>query len=83
MKVIVTPEDARRLESLFEESPDLIGVEVTYVERPDTPVGQGEPAMITTAETSFHCRVQETHPESVIIEDLDGRRILDSTQAIS
>jgi hypothetical protein len=83
MKVILTREDARRLGRLMEEKPDLIGVDVTEVETADTPVGEGEPAIVMTAGTSFHCRVQETpDPARVVIEDLDGRRVLDNTEAL-
>jgi hypothetical protein len=83
MKVIVTREDARRLERLIEQKPDVIGVDVTEVETVDTPVGEGEPAMVMTAGTTFHCRVQETpDPARFVIEDFDGRRVLDNMEAL-
>jgi hypothetical protein len=83
MKVIVTPEDARRLERLIEQEADVIGVDVVEVETADTPAGEGEPAVVMTAGKTFHCRVQETSdPARVVIEDFDGRRVLDNMDAV-
>ena len=82
MKVIVTPEDPRQLEGQIEQT-GVVNVVVTYVETADTPVGEGEPATITTAGASFHCRVQETpRPEIVVVEDLDGRSVLDNAHSL-
>jgi hypothetical protein len=83
MKVILTPEDARRLERLIEQEGDVVGVDVIGVEMADTPVGEGEPAVIMTAGTTFHCRVQETpDPATFVIEDFDGRRVVDNNEAL-
>jgi hypothetical protein len=79
LRVVLSKEDALRLERLMKESPDLIGIEITEVELPDAPVGEGEPGTLTTAGTTFRCRVEDTpNPAKVVIQDADGRIIEES-----
>jgi hypothetical protein len=81
MRVILTNNDARRLERLIEEEPDIITVDITNVEMADTPVGEGKPAAIMTAGVMFHCRVQETpDPAKIVIEDMNGRVVEESPE---